>query len=77
MPIEISDEKLRQIVHETLRELGDAAAPDLIRKVVRDVIRQLQAEATPAASAPARRLPIVESSAPRVADQSNTSTPGY
>jgi hypothetical protein len=41
IPMEITDEKLRQIVRETLRELGPEANPALVRKVVRDVVRHL------------------------------------
>ncbi|MDZ7363113.1 MAG: hypothetical protein ONB46_20675 [candidate division KSB1 bacterium] len=40
--MELSDEKLRQIVRETLRELGPQADPALVRKIVRDVVRQLE-----------------------------------
>lgn len=40
--MDISDEKLRQIVRETLRELGPEADPALVRKVVREVVRHLQ-----------------------------------
>jgi hypothetical protein len=39
--MEISDDKLRQIVRETLRELGPHADPALVQKVVRQVVRQL------------------------------------
>jgi hypothetical protein len=39
--MEITDDKLRQIVRETLRELGPQADPALVQKVVRQVVRQL------------------------------------
>jgi len=39
--MEITDDKLRQIVRETLRELGPHADPALVQKVVRQVVRQL------------------------------------
>lgn len=45
--MEISDEKLRQIVQETLNELGPHADPALVRKVVREVVRQLENNNTP------------------------------
>jgi hypothetical protein len=41
-PMEINDDKLRQIVRETLQELGPHADPALVQKVVREVLRQLQ-----------------------------------
>lgn len=75
--MEISDEKLRQIVHETLRELGDGAAPELVRKVVREVIRQLQQNESPVSHHHAKRLPILESPAPAFAEKSRGSSPGY
>ncbi len=75
--MELSDEKLRQIVHETLRELGDEAAPDLIRKVVRAVIQQLQQKGTPRFQAQAKRLPIIESPASPVPEKPSGSSPGY
>jgi len=74
MPMEISDEKLRQIVHETWRELGDGAAPDLVRKVVRDVIRRLQQKAPHVHE---QRLPIIESPSPPAAGKSGGSSQGY
>ncbi len=40
--MEMNDDKLRQIVRETLRELGPHADPALVQKVVREVLRQLQ-----------------------------------
>ncbi|MGH7456029.1 MAG: hypothetical protein ACRENG_32045 [bacterium] len=39
--MELSDDKLRQIVRETLRELGPNADPALVQKVVREVVRHL------------------------------------
>lgn len=39
--MEITDDKLRQIVRETLRELGPHAEPALVQKIVRQVVRQL------------------------------------
>ncbi len=39
--MEITDDKLRQIVRETLRELGPHADPALVQKVVREVVRHL------------------------------------
>jgi hypothetical protein len=39
--MELSDDKLRQIVRETLRELGPHADPALVQKVVREVVRHL------------------------------------
>jgi hypothetical protein len=39
--MEITDDKLRQIVRETLRELGPHADPALVQKIVRQVVRQL------------------------------------
>jgi hypothetical protein len=39
--MEITDDKLRQIVRETLRELGPHADPALVQKIVREVVRQL------------------------------------
>lgn len=75
--MELSDEKLRQIVHETLRELGDEAAPDLVRKVVRAVIQQLQQKGTPPFHAQAKRLPIIESPASSAAEKPSDSSQGY
>ncbi len=45
--MEITDELLRRIVRETLRELGPDADPALIRKVVQEVLRRLQQEQSP------------------------------
>ncbi|MCL4704670.1 hypothetical protein KJ068_05890 [bacterium] len=42
--MEISEDMLRRIVRETLHELGPDADPALLRKVVLEVIRQLQRE---------------------------------
>jgi len=42
--MEISDELLRRIIREAVRELGGDADPALLRKVVKDVIRRLQQE---------------------------------
>lgn len=39
--MELTDEKLRQIVRETLQELGPDADPALVQKVVREVVRHL------------------------------------
>lgn len=39
--MEITDEKLRQIVRETLHELGPHADSALVQKIVRQVVRQL------------------------------------
>jgi hypothetical protein len=39
--VEITDDKLRQIVRETLRELGPHADPALVQKIVREVVRHL------------------------------------
>lgn len=39
--MELTDDKLRQIVRETLRELGPHADPALVQKVVREVVRHL------------------------------------
>jgi hypothetical protein len=39
--MEITDDKLRQIVRETLRELGPHADSALVQKVVREVVRHL------------------------------------
>jgi hypothetical protein len=52
--MEISDEKLRQIVREALRELGPQADPALLRKVVRDVVRQLEKKGV-------HQLPVIAS----------------
>ena len=45
--MEITDDLLRRIVRETLRELGPEADPALIRKVVQEVLRRLQQEQSP------------------------------
>lgn len=45
--MEITDDLLRRIVRETLRELGPGADPALIRKVVEEVLRRLQQEPHP------------------------------
>jgi hypothetical protein len=45
--MEITDEKLRQIVREALRELGPEVHPELLRKVVREVVRQLMRDNFP------------------------------
>lgn len=42
--MEISEELLRRIVREAVQELGAQADPELIRKVVLEVIRRLQQE---------------------------------
>jgi len=77
MQIEISDEKLRQLVREALRELGTEAAPDLVRKVVRDVIRRLQQEEAPARHAHDRRLTMIEAPAQPSVEKSRDSSQGY
>lgn len=46
-PMEMSEEKIRQIVQEAQRELGPKADPVLLRKIVRDVIRELEREDVP------------------------------
>ena len=54
--MEISDDKLRQIVRETLRELGPHADPALVQKVVREVVRHLTqrgVHSTPSSTDPA------------------------
>jgi hypothetical protein len=63
--MEISDEKLRQIVRETLRELGAQADPALVRKVVREVVRQLQKQNAPGQIYPAPKLSRIEPETPR------------
>ncbi|MGH7493197.1 MAG: hypothetical protein ACREOO_12490 [bacterium] len=45
--MEITDDLLRRVVRETLRELGPEADPALIRKVVQEVLRRLQQEQSP------------------------------
>lgn len=70
--MELSDEKLRQIVHETLRDLGDDAAPELVRKVVRAVIHRLQLQ-----ERPARQLPIIETPAQPMTGKKDGAAPGY
>ena len=45
--MEITDDLLRRIVREVLRELGPEADPALIRKVVQAVLRRLQQEQPP------------------------------
>ncbi len=42
--MEITDDLLRRVVRETLRELGPDADPALVRKVVQEVLRRLQQE---------------------------------
>jgi hypothetical protein len=42
--MDITDELLRRIVRETLRELGPEADPAFIRKIVQEVLRRLQQE---------------------------------
>ncbi|MCG3120047.1 MAG: hypothetical protein ALAOOOJD_02631 [bacterium] len=67
--MEITDEKLRQIVQETLNELGPHADPVLVRKVVREVVRQLENNKAP------KRLTLV---APLVTEKPGSgSPPGY
>jgi hypothetical protein len=61
--MEISDEKLRQIVRETLRELGADADPALVRKVVRDVVRQLENKGAQTHRASIHQLAVAESKA--------------
>jgi hypothetical protein len=59
--MELSDAKLRQIVRETLRELGPQADPALVRKVVRDVVRQLEKKGVITAGATIHKLSVIES----------------
>jgi hypothetical protein len=59
--MELSDEKLRQIVRETLRELGPQADPALVRKVVRDVVRQLEKKGVITAGATMHKLSVIAS----------------
>jgi len=40
--MEIDEEKIRQIVREAQLELGPTTEPALLRKVVREVIRELE-----------------------------------
>jgi hypothetical protein len=42
--LEITEEKIRQIVRETQRLLGPEAHPDMVRKVTREVVHRLQEE---------------------------------
>lgn len=75
--MEISDEKLRQIVQEALNELGPHADPALVRKVVREVVRQLENK-----NAPLRQLTLVTSkgsppTSPRDDKASGTKPTGY
>lgn len=47
--MEISEDLLRKIVRETLRELGAGAETDMVRKIVKEVIRRInQRDATKA-----------------------------
>ncbi|MDZ7291391.1 MAG: hypothetical protein ONB44_09430 [candidate division KSB1 bacterium] len=51
--MEISDEKLRQIVRETLLELGPHADPALVNKIVREIVRRLlEHNSTPISATP-------------------------
>jgi len=75
--MELSDEKLRQLVRETWRELGDEAAPEVVRKIVRDVIRRLQLKETPVHPTPARPLPNLEPPAAPAVEKSGGAAPGY
>jgi hypothetical protein len=59
--MELSDTKLRQIVRETLRELGPQADPALVRKVVRDVVRQLEKKGVITAGAMMHKLSAIAS----------------
>lgn len=43
-PLEITEEKIWQIVSETQRLLGPEASADMVRKVAREVVRRLQSE---------------------------------
>jgi len=73
--MEISDEKLRQIVRETLREFGPNADPALIRKVVRDVVRQLDKKRAPSSVVSIRKLAVIEPremAAPRPPDEKSS-----
>ncbi len=42
----ISEEKIRQISAEAKRILGERANPELVKKVVREVVRRLMQEAS-------------------------------
>lgn len=44
--MEITEEKIRQIVKETLYHLGPKAHPDMVKKVVKEVVRRLLQEKT-------------------------------
>jgi hypothetical protein len=75
--MEISDEKLRQIVRETLRELGADADPALVCKVVRDVVRQLEKKDAQSRRASIHQLAVAESkalAAPVADEKSNRSS---
>jgi len=56
--MEISEEKLRQIVREALHELGPQADAALVQKVVREVVRRLQRRDGCAAAQAATTKPI-------------------
>jgi hypothetical protein len=73
--MEITDEKLRQIVRETLRELGPDADPALVRKVVRDVVRHLVNDELHRGTFhhPAPKPPQSETTAPRAREETSTS----
>jgi len=84
--MEISDEKLRQIVRETLRELGADADPALVRKVVREVVREvvrrLEKKGGQTHRAAIHQIAVIESkelTTPQLADEksSRSSEPGY
>ncbi len=42
--MQFTEEKIRQISEVTIRHLGANAHPDMIKKVVKEVIRRLTAE---------------------------------
>ena len=42
--MQITEDKIRQIAEETRRVLGPDANPEMVKKVIKEVIRRLQSE---------------------------------
>ncbi len=42
--MEITEEKIRQISHEALQQLGSNANPSMLKKVVHEVVKRLMEE---------------------------------
>jgi hypothetical protein len=78
--MEITDDRLRQIVRETLHELGPHADPAFVQKIVRAVVRQLLLPGEPPEPPGAAHLPqpfVRSMFRPGDGNPDDPSRPGY